>query len=126
MREADIRPADLLNEYLRLSAEDAARLFSDSSCLNERACPGCSADKPEAAFEKNGFSFAHCGACRTLYANPVPAAGPLASFYRDSPSQQYLGGTFFPAVAEARRKQIFVGAFQQLKTKKHGVFLVIS
>ena len=107
MREADIRPADLLNEYLRLSAEDAVRLFSDASSFNERACPGCGADKPEPAFEKNGFSFVHCGTCRTLYANPAPVAELLSEFYRDSPSQQYWGGTFFPAVAEARRAQIF-------------------
>ncbi len=107
MREADIRPADLLNEYLRLSAEDAAQWFSDTTKFEHRACPGCGGDKPNTAFEKSGFSFAHCQTCGTLYANPVPAAGPLSEFYRDSPSQRYWGEAFFPAVAEARREHIF-------------------
>jgi len=107
MREADIRPSDLLNEYLRLSAEDAASWFADAGLLVGRPCPGCGKDDSDPAFQKNGFTFATCRTCRTLYANPVPTAGPLSDFYRNSPSQKYWGETFFPAVAEARREHIF-------------------
>ncbi len=107
MREADIRPADLLNEYLRLSAEDAGRLFADPAERVTRDCPGCGGDDAGSAFDKNGFAFVRCRTCATLYANPAPAPGPLAAFYSDSPSQRYWAGTFFPAVAEARREKIF-------------------
>lgn len=107
MRESDIRPTQLLTEYLRLSAEDALRLFDDADSRTERCCPACGVKPGTAAFEKNDFSFFHCDACRTLFANPAPEAGRLASFYRDSPSQRYWADVFFPAVAEARRQNIF-------------------
>lgn len=109
MREQDIRPADLLAEYLRLSSADAARFFPDPGGFRARACPGCGAAAPAGApeFTKNGFPFARCPACATLYARAVPNDEGLAAFYRDSPSQRYWGEVFFPAVAEARRERIF-------------------
>ena len=55
MKESDIRPAELLDEYLRLSVADAERLFADRSTLSERPCPGCGSVEYRAAFEKNGF-----------------------------------------------------------------------
>ena len=107
MREADIRPADLLNEYLRLSAQDAGRLFADPAERVTRDCPGCGGSDAVPAFDKNGFAFVRCRDCATLYVNPAPAPRPLADFYSDSPSQRYWARTFFPAVAEARRDKIF-------------------
>ncbi len=107
MREQDIRPADLLNEYLRLSAEDAKSYFPDPGDFANRACPACAADQPARAFDKAGFTYVRCGACWTLYANPAPASDPLDRFYRDSPSQRFWAERFFPAVAEARREHIF-------------------
>ncbi len=107
MREAHIRPAELLNEYLRLSAEDAARFFPSREDMIGRDCPGCGAREPAPAFTKNGFNYVRCRQCFTLYTDPAPAPGPLADFYRDSPSQKYWAEVFFPAVAEARREKIF-------------------
>ena len=89
MREADIRPPDILSEYLRLSAADAARLFADSSALASRTCPGCDGSACTSAFEKNGFSLVTCDTCRTLYVSPAPKPEPLAALYRKSPSSQY-------------------------------------
>lgn len=107
MREAEIRPANLLGEYLRLSAADAETFFSDKSGLVERACPGCGDIAPRHLYDKNGFAIVVCEACETLYANPAPAADRLARFYADSPSTRYWANVFFPAVAETRRTKIF-------------------
>jgi SAM-dependent methyltransferase len=107
LREADIRPADLLNEYLRLNAEDGKALLSDSAGMDQRACPGCNDDAPIAAFDKNGFKLVRCGKCATLYVNPVPSASALAAFYRYSKSSDYWANVFFPTVAEARRGPIY-------------------
>lgn len=107
MREAEIRPAALLAEYLRLSAADAETFFRDPAALHHRACPGCGADDADPAFRKNGFQLVTCGGCGTLYADPAPAPARLDSFYADSPSSNYWAHTFFPAVAEARRTRIF-------------------
>ncbi len=107
MRESDIRPRDLFETYLRLSAKDAKMFFGDASGFHHRPCPGCGDDRFEAPFEKQGFTFGRCGACGTLYANPVPSADALGRFYSEAPSQTYWAKTFFPAVREARREMIF-------------------
>lgn len=107
MREADIRPADILAEYLRLSAADADLLFSDRSKLVLRPCPGCGRDWPRAEFTKHNFNLVRCGHCETLYVNPCPTQVQLTALYADSPSTHYWARVFFPAVAEARRSRIF-------------------
>lgn len=107
MREADIRPADVLNEYLRLSADDARTFFPDRTAFVPRACPACDANEPAPAFEKHGFDLVSCRRCESLYVDPVPTAERLDSFYRDSPSTRYWANVFFPAVAEARRSRIY-------------------
>ena len=107
LREADIRPADLLGEYLRLNEADGRALLTNTGDLEHRACPGCGADTPITAFDKNGFKLVRCGGCDSLYVNPVPSANSLAAFYRDGHSSQYWATVFFPAVAEARRRPIY-------------------
>jgi len=107
MREADIRPADVLNEYLRLSAADARAFFPDNKTRLHRPCPACDSDQPVPAFEKNGFELVTCANCKSLYVDPAPDPDRLNDFYRDSPSSHYWATKFFPAVAEARRPLIF-------------------
>lgn len=107
MREADIRPADLHAEYMRLSAVDAGVLFGDVATRIGRACPGCGVDRPVSAFTKHGFDLARCADCDTLYVTPCPTPAQLERLYADSPSARYWARVFFPAVAEARRRRIF-------------------
>ena len=107
MREAEIRPDDLMAEYLRLSAKDAVRFFPDTDALPTGDCPGCGGATHRQKFVKNGFPILACEACGTLFANPRPGAEQMADFYRDSESARYWAKTFFPAVAEARREKIF-------------------
>ena len=95
MREVDIRPEKLFNEYLRLSVLDAERFFSASDSRVPRDCPGCNDDRPITAFTKNGFELVRCQTCDTLYANPAPKPDLLNEFYEDSPSQQFWAGKFF-------------------------------
>ena len=123
MREAEIRPTALLAEYLRLSAEDAERLLAKFRPPIRRACPACAAARPIRPFVKNGFELADCAECGTLYALTCLAPEALAELYRDSPSAAYWAGTFFPAVAEARREKIFRprAASMIALARKHGV-----
>jgi SAM-dependent methyltransferase len=107
LHEADIRPADLLAEYLRLNAEDGRRLLSCPEPLEERPCPGCGGDASNPAFHKNGFLLVRCADCDSLYVTPAPSAKVLEAFYRDSPSAEYWANVFFPAVAEVRRESIY-------------------
>lgn len=106
-KEADIRPPELLSEFLRLNAEDGARLFRDSSKFQPRDCPGCGEKTKNAAFNKNGFNIVTCSACKSLFVDPVPTDEVLSDYYINSPSANYWAKTFFPAVAESRRSKIF-------------------
>jgi SAM-dependent methyltransferase len=115
MREADIRPADLLNEYLRLSDADVARFFPDAASFVSRPCPGCGGESKTPAFSKSVFQLVHCDSCATLFVDPAPPPGRLGEFYRDSASQRYWGDVFFPAVAEARRAKIFRPRVERIK-----------
>ena len=107
MRETDIRPQDLLAEYLRLNDEDGRRLLADGAALEQRACPGCGDLSARPAFEKNGFRLVQCETCDSLYVNPAPTDETMEAFYRSSPSADYWTNVFFPAVADARRETIY-------------------
>lgn len=113
MKEADIRPADIFAEYLRLSAADAKNFFS-STDRKVVPCPGCGSFEHDPAFSKEGFAYTVCKICATLYQSPRPPMAEFARFYADSPSSHYWATTFFPAVAEARRSRIFAPRVEQI------------
>ncbi|HVK55317.1 MAG TPA: class I SAM-dependent methyltransferase [Burkholderiales bacterium] len=106
MREEEIRPADLFQEYLSLSIRDVATHFADISRENV-PCPGCGQEKSRPAFEKLGFGYVECEGCRTLYQSPRPSIESFSRFYSDSVSAKYWAEVFFPAVKEVRRERIF-------------------
>lgn len=113
MKEKDIRPTDVLLEYLRLSALDAKHYF-DPARRVAVPCPACGSDDPQYAFEKHGFAYDVCGACGTLYLSPRPPLEEFEAFYNDSPSSLYWANTFSPAVAEVRREKIFVPRVEKI------------
>ncbi len=106
MKERDIRPQNLLEQYVALSAQDAGRCFGDEQRY-DLPCVACGAEGAEPQFEKSGFAYARCCQCGTLYQTPRPPIEAFEAFYRDSESSRYWAEVFFPAVAEARREKIF-------------------
>lgn len=105
MKEADIRPKELFDHYLFLSAQDAEQF--DRSQFAEVPCPGCGVLSNDCWFQKNGFTYRLCSSCGTLYCSPRPSVRQLDTFYHDSPSAQFWADKFFPAIAEARRARLF-------------------
>ena len=106
MREQEIRPKELFDEYLRLSELDVDKYFKDGP-REDVPCPGCGMNEPRFAFNKLGFQYVECTQCDTLYLSPRPPASAFDRFYSDSDSASYWGSVFFPAVAEVRRETIF-------------------
>ncbi len=104
MLEAEIRPEALLNEYLRLSREDALLMNKAGDTVS---CPGCQSKAYKNAFLKHGFQYVTCSDCQSLYLNPRPNQSQLSDFYRDSASSKFWSTQFFPQVAEARREKMF-------------------
>lgn len=122
MKESDIRPEALLNRYLALSAEDAQRCFAGGDRV-PHACVACAGADLQAEFDKNGFAYATCRRCGTLFQTPRPPLQAFEAFYRDSVSSRYWAEQFFPTVAEARRERIFRPRVERLvqMCEAHGI-----
>jgi len=106
MKESDIRPKELFDEYLRLSSQDIDNYFSEERRV-AIPCPGCSQKKNQFAFKKNGFDFTECVSCKTLYLSPRPPLDEFENFYSNSPSARFWVKEVFPVVIESRRDKIF-------------------
>jgi len=106
MKENDIRPEAMLNRYLELSAQDAALYFGSAGRV-DIPCVGCGINGSIFNFDKNGFAYAQCRSCGSLFQSPRPTIEAFEAFYRRSESAHYWANVFFPAVAEMRREKIF-------------------
>jgi 2-polyprenyl-3-methyl-5-hydroxy-6-metoxy-1,4-benzoquinol methylase len=105
MKEEEIRPKAIFDEYLRLAAADTVTYFGTAVRI-PIACPACGT-AGETAFTKSGFTYDLCPTCRTLYVSPRPAAEAFANYYTESPSAKYWASTFYKQTADARRKHIW-------------------
>jgi len=105
MREAEIRPPAIVDEFLRLCAEDTRLYFSDAR-REHTLCPACGVPG-SLAFSKQDFDYAECPECRTLFVNPRPSAETLSRYYVESASSRYWATTFYKETAAARREQLW-------------------
>jgi len=105
MKEADIRPQAIFDEYLKLCAQDT-RTYFENAQRDTIACPACGA-QGKVAFTKNGFTYDHCARCESLYVNPRPAAQAFSSYYTTAPSSKFWATTFYRETADARRKLLW-------------------
>lgn len=105
MKEEDIRPRAIFDEYLRLATTDTVTYFG-TAVRTPIPCPACGTTG-EAAFTKSGFTYELCPACRTLYVSPRPTAEAFVTYYTESPSSKYWASTFYRQTADARRAQLW-------------------
>jgi SAM-dependent methyltransferase len=107
MREDDIRPRPLLDEFFRKLKADADRLAARSEEFVDVACPACGGSDKSHAFDKDGFSYAECRSCRSLFASPRPTAKALGDYAASSEAVEFWSTHFYRQTADARRAQIF-------------------
>ena len=113
MKETDIRPLELMKRYVELSVKDADLCFNGRQ-RRDLPCVSCGSENIIKEFTKNGFGYASCNDCGTLYQTPRPPIEEFDAFYKNSKSSQYWADVFFPSVAEARREKIFKPRVQRL------------
>ena len=106
MKESYIRPKEILDEYLRLSSEDAKQLIQQKPPFQTRNCPACGDQKRSIAFEKLGFEYARCRRCDTLFVAKVPAEEQLNKFYQNSMSAEAEKALADAAAKKAREKVV--------------------
>lgn len=105
MKEEEIRPKKIFDEYLRLAKQDTKTYFGEVQRV-PGLCPACEyAGEP--AFEKYGFTYESCPNCLTLFVNPRPVAEAFSKYYTESLSSKYWASTFYKETAEARREKLW-------------------
>ena len=60
LKESDIRPEKMYDEYKELLRQDTLKYFSDHSLLVKVACPGCLNKNSKGVFKKDGFNYCIC------------------------------------------------------------------
>lgn len=107
MKEEEIRPKKIFDEYLKLAKEDIKQYFSDKSGFVHINCPACNGNDASFEFEKNGFNYVKCYNCGTLYVNPRPSKEAIRNFYTHSKSTKYWTEHFYKETENQRRDKIF-------------------
>ena len=107
MKEYDIRPQKLFNEFLEVARSDINKYFSNVSEFVEVACPGCGSNDSEVSFSKHDMHYRECINCSSLFMSPRPTSAMIDSYYKNSASSKFWAERFFPETMEARRELIF-------------------
>lgn len=107
MKEHDIRPADLLDEFFRLLKHDAELLAARSGEFVAVPCPFCASDRADLEFSKDGYDYCSCGDCGSLYVSPRPTEAALADYAEHSEAVRFWSTHFYRQTADARREKMF-------------------
>ena len=105
MKEEDVRPKWIFDNYLELAATDSQTYFrrGEKEKIN---CPACN-NTGEFSFSKNGFNYEECEVCFTLFVSPRPLAKAFNKYYTEAPSVKYWATTFYKETEEARRELLW-------------------
>jgi 2-polyprenyl-3-methyl-5-hydroxy-6-metoxy-1,4-benzoquinol methylase len=105
VKEEEIRPQKIFDEYLRLAEKDIQKYFSTGE-RHPVCCPACGLNG-HYSFAKHGFIYEECSACQTLFVSPRPSAVAFSLYYQESESAKYWASTFYKETAEARREKLW-------------------
>lgn len=105
MKEEDIRPKKIFNEYLELAEKDVESYFMNKPFYYV-SCPACNEKNGLFKFRKYGFDYEECPNCGTLFVNPRPAPESFSEYYSNSPSVQYWATNFYKETESGRRELI--------------------
>lgn len=121
MKESEIRPKKIFDEYLRLAKQDTIDYFAGIERM-DIDCPACGS-QGEVSISKDNFEYCLCPDCKTLYVSPRPLEEAFAKYYIESPSSKYWADTFYKETADARREKIWnpKAALIADALKEHGV-----
>jgi len=108
--EADVKPADKLETYVRLTGENIGKMVAGAD-LSAYACPGCDDNTGPEAFRRFGLTYVSCPNCRTLRVSPRPDDGAIAEYYATSEAEAYWRDELSASTADARMERIVVPRF---------------
>jgi len=115
MKENEIRPQNIFDEYLKLAEQDVTTYFGNAS-LVRIDCPACGR-RGRFSFFKKGFHYEECPKCLTLFVNPRPEREAFDRYYTDAPSTKYWATNFYKETESARRESLWKPKARLIKEK---------
>ncbi len=103
--EIDFKPADLLEEYIRLTSEDVSKFLTNNE-LKHVACPACSSQLTQSAFSRFGMQYKECMHCKTLYISPRPDDAVLNDYYLNSSARRFWQEKLSVSTDKKRKEKI--------------------
>ncbi|MFA5238574.1 MAG: class I SAM-dependent methyltransferase [Phycisphaerae bacterium] len=116
VKENDIRPKAIFDEYLKLSREDIDIYFRDRTEFLNVNCPACQSAKVHSSFTKDSFTYLECECCETLYVSPRPPQKMIDGYYKNSESSKYWATTFYKETEAVRREKLYRPKAQMIKS----------
>jgi 2-polyprenyl-3-methyl-5-hydroxy-6-metoxy-1,4-benzoquinol methylase len=107
LREADIRPPQLMDEQARRFAADVQKLNARRADFVEVPCPACGVEGGREIFRKYEQVFRRCNNCETVFISPRPTAEIIAWYYSVSENMRYWAEHIFPSSEGSRKERIF-------------------
>lgn len=106
MKEQDIRPERLFDEFIRLNAEDAREFFGKEK--GQRGCCPVHLNAAESEFfcTKFGFEYRRCVKCDSIFVDPAPTSETLIRFYKEGKAPQYWE-SLYKNTREKRKELVF-------------------
>jgi len=108
VKESDIRPQDLFNDFLKLARSDIQTFFKKRASFESVGCPACGSRDSHKGLVKYRFQYLVCSNCRSLYCSPRPTRAQLKDFYQHSKSVKFWASHFYAKTADARRRIMFM------------------
>lgn len=105
VKEEEIRPEKVFNEYLELTKNDIDTYFGKAEKI-DFDCPVCKISG-ELWIEKSGFQYKKCNSCLSIYVSPRPIRSAFDAYYTDSPSTKFWATTFYKVTESARREKLW-------------------
>jgi len=106
MKEADIRPDELVAKNLELYKADVKRMMRRSGEFVGVPCPACGSRDATNTYRKDGFNYVTCTTCDTLYITPRPTLEMLMDFYKNAESIKQWSEELYPATEDIRKAEI--------------------
>lgn len=112
--ELDLKPSDLLKEYIQMTQADVSQLLANPAGLKTCFCPGCDSRDARPAFRKFGLQYQECAACKTLYISPRPDDKALNNYYANAGARIFWRDRLSKSTDKKRKEKIIKPRFQWL------------
>ena len=115
IREEEIRPKKIFDEYLKLTSKDIITYFGNAP-RREINCPACNSNG-DFWLKKQNFTYKKCPNCYTIFVSPRPCQSAFNEYYKDSPSTKFWATTFYKETELSRRKKLWRPKAKMIKER---------